>query len=162
MGSHQTAGSVPAPRVNAPSHGSHVTALIAFLAVTGREYHCPHCWSSPCWELPSSHRICFSLRAARERQNGPKRIKFEISLHSLTTHPGAVSILAYAHHNSNEIFYPETVAESSIKHRLRALIDNCSDEEAAALLTTSETVLSVLRNQNAGKVEEKKSLSPLR
>lgn len=62
----------------------------------------------------------------------------------------------------NEIFYPETVAESSVKHRLRALIDNCSDEEAAALLTTSETVLSVLRNQNAGKVEEKKSLSPLR
>ena len=29
MGSHQTAGSVPAPRVEAPSHGSHVTALIA-------------------------------------------------------------------------------------------------------------------------------------
>nr|DAZ34982.1 MAG TPA: RNHCP domain protein [Caudoviricetes sp.] len=47
MGSRQTAGSVPAPRVEAPSHGSHVTALIAFLAVTGREYHCPHCLSSP-------------------------------------------------------------------------------------------------------------------
>ena len=58
----------------------------------------------------------------------------------------------------NEIFYP---ADSSVKHQLRALIENCSDEEAAALLTTSESVLRVLRKQNAGKVEEKKSLSPL-
>ena len=41
------------------------------------------------------------------------------------------------------------------------LIENCSDEEAAALLTTFESVLRVLRKQNAGKVEEKKSLSPL-
>ena len=61
----------------------------------------------------------------------------------------------------NEIFYPETVADSSVKHQLRALIENCSDEEAAALLTTSESVLRVLRKQNAGRVEEKKSLSPL-
>ena len=61
----------------------------------------------------------------------------------------------------NEIFYPETVADSSVKHQLRALIENCSDEEAAALLTTSESVLRVLRKQNAGKIEEKKSLSPL-
>ena len=74
MGSHQTAGSVPAPRVNAPSHGSHVTALIAFLAVTGREYHCPHCWSSPCWELPSSHRVCFSLCAERKARTDRKAI----------------------------------------------------------------------------------------
>lgn len=101
MGSHQTAGSVPAPRVKVPSHGSHVTALIAFLAVTGREYHCPHCWSSPCWELPSSHRVCFSLRVERESKNRPKSNQFEISLLSLTTHPGAVSKLAYAHHNNN-------------------------------------------------------------
>ena len=56
----------------------------------------------------------------------------------------------------NEIFYPETVADSSVKHQLRALIENCSDEEAAALLTTSESVLRVLRKQNAGKIEEKK------
>ena len=59
--------------------------------------------------------------------------------------------------DSNEIFYPETVADSSVKHQLRALIENCSDEEAAALLTTSESVLRVLRKQNAGKVEEKRA-----
>lgn len=73
MGSRQTAGSVPAPRVEAPSHGSHVTALIAFLAVTGREYHCPHCLSSPCRVLPGSHRICFSLRAGAESNTDRKR-----------------------------------------------------------------------------------------
>ena len=43
-----------------PSHGSHVTALIAFLAVTGREYHCPHCLSSPFWVLPRSLRKAVS------------------------------------------------------------------------------------------------------
>ena len=51
----------------------------------------------------------------------------------------------------NEIFYPETVADSSVKHQLRALIENCSDEEAAALLTTSE---SVLRESCASKMPE--------
>ena len=47
-------------------------------------------------------------------------------------------------------------AEHGVRHDLCAC-----DEEAAALLTTSESVLRVLRKQNAGKVEEKKSLSPL-
>ena len=63
IGSRQTAGNVPAPRVEAPSHGSHVTILIAFLAVTGREYHCPHCLSSPSWVLPINHRktVCRSV-----------------------------------------------------------------------------------------------------
>lgn len=60
----------------------------------------------------------------------------------------------------NEIFYPETVADSSVKHQLRVLIENCSDEEAAALLTTSESVLRVLRKRNAGKVEKKEPVSP--
>ena len=73
MGSRQTAGSVPAPRVEAPSHGSHVTALIAFLAVTEREYHCPHCLSSPFWVLSRSYRICFSLRAGEESLADRKR-----------------------------------------------------------------------------------------
>jgi len=57
---------------SAPSHGSHVTALIAFLAVTGREYHCPHCLLSPYRELPDSLRNSFSLRA---RKSGTGQIK---------------------------------------------------------------------------------------
>lgn len=72
MGSRQTAGSVPAPRVEAPSHGSHVTALIAFLAVTGREYHCPHCLSSPFWVLPRSHRILFLAPCREKKPSRPK------------------------------------------------------------------------------------------
>lgn len=57
-------------------------------------------------------------------------------------------------------FSTETVADSSVKHQLRALIENCSDEEAAALLTTSESVLRVLRKQNAGRVEKKRACLP--
>lgn len=46
------------------------------------------------------------------------------------------------------------------KHQLRVLIDDCTDEEAAALLTTSETILKVLREKRPLSVKEK-SLSPL-
>lgn len=108
MGSHQTAGSVPAPRVEAPSHGSHVTALIAFLAVTGREYHCPHCLSSPRRVLPGSHRICFSLRVRDRKPSRPKK-KSDVLLLSTPAHPGAVPKAAYAHHNSNGNVFDEWV-----------------------------------------------------
>lgn len=62
--------------------------------------------------------------------------------------------------DANEIFYSEMNKDSSAKHQLRALIDDCSDEEAAALLTTSEVILKVFREKRALPVEEK-SLSPL-
>lgn len=62
--------------------------------------------------------------------------------------------------DANEIFYSEMIKDSSAKHQLRVLIDDCSDEEAAALLTTSEAILKVIREKRALPVEEK-SLSPL-
>lgn len=61
----------------------------------------------------------------------------------------------------NEIFYPEMRAESPVKHQLRVLIDNCSDEEAVALLTSAEAILNVLRRKETRSIEGKKSLSPL-
>lgn len=62
--------------------------------------------------------------------------------------------------DANEIFYSEMIKDSSAKHQLRVLIDDCTDEEAAALLTTSETILKVLREKRPLSVKEK-SLSPL-
>ena len=56
----------------APSHGSHVTALIAFLAVTGREYHCPHCLLSPFWVLPRSLRKLFLAPCRGRKPSRPK------------------------------------------------------------------------------------------
>lgn len=61
----------------------------------------------------------------------------------------------------NEIFHSERYTSSSIKDQLLALIEDCSDEEAAALLETSDTILRVLRSHRAKKIEEEKSLSPL-
>lgn len=63
--------------------------------------------------------------------------------------------------DANEIFYSEMIKDSSAKHQLRVLIDDCSDEEAAALLATSETMLKILRGTNGKTIEKKKSLSPL-
>ena len=61
----------------------------------------------------------------------------------------------------NEIFHSERYTSSSTKDQLLALIEDCSDEEVAALLETSDTILRVLRSQRAKKIEEEKSLSPL-
>ena len=61
----------------------------------------------------------------------------------------------------NEIFNSEMYADSSVKHQFRVLIEDCTDEEAAALLDTSETILRVLRSNNVTTIEEEKSLSPL-
>lgn len=61
----------------------------------------------------------------------------------------------------NEIFHSERYTSSSTKDQLLALIEDCSDEEVAALLETSDTILRVLRSHRAKKIEEEKSLSPL-
>lgn len=61
----------------------------------------------------------------------------------------------------NEIFYPEKNSESYVKHQFHVLIDNCTEQEAAALLKTSEVVLDVLRNKDVTLVGKNKSLSPL-
>lgn len=108
MGSRQTAGSVPAPRVEAPSHGSHVTALIAFLAVTGREYHCPHCLLSPFWVLPRSHRKAVSRSVPGRKAWQTEKIS-DVLLLSSPAHPRAASKAAYAHYNSNGNVFDEWV-----------------------------------------------------
>lgn len=61
----------------------------------------------------------------------------------------------------NEIFNSEMVNDSSVKYQLRVLIEDCSDEEVAALLETSEIVLKVLRSNNASKIGKKESLPSL-
>lgn len=61
----------------------------------------------------------------------------------------------------NEIFNSEMYSDSTVKHQLRVLLENCSDEEAVALLETSEAILRAIRSKEAKAVQEKKSLSPL-
>lgn len=64
--------------------------------------------------------------------------------------------------NANEIFYPEMSVESTTKHQLRVLTDECSEEEAALILSTSEAILNALRAKNARTATEKnESLTPL-
>lgn len=61
-----------------------------------------------------------------------------------------------------EFYYPEMGMESSVKHQLRVLIDDCSDEEAAILLSTSEAMLNAMRKKDAYAATVKnESLSPL-
>lgn len=53
-----------------------------------------------------------------------------------------------------EIFYPESLRESPSLRRLRFLIEECSEEEAQALLPAIESIISVLRSKTAIKIEE--------
>ena len=62
----------------------------------------------------------------------------------------------------NEIFYPELCADSSVKHQLHVLINDCSEQEATVLLSTSEAILDAMRSKEGRSATEKeKSLSPL-
>ena len=55
--------------------------------------------------------------------------------------------------DSREVFYPEMQRESPAIRQLRFLIEDCSEQEATALISIIESVLSVLRQENTIKIE---------
>ncbi|MDU2066563.1 MAG: helix-turn-helix transcriptional regulator [Sporomusaceae bacterium] len=55
--------------------------------------------------------------------------------------------------DSQEIFYPELKREYPAIRRLRLTIEECSEEEASALKSVFESVLSVLRAKTTTKIE---------
>ncbi len=55
--------------------------------------------------------------------------------------------------DSREIFHPELRRESPAIRRLRFLIEECSEEEAEALVPAIESIISVLRSKAAVKIE---------
>ena len=62
----------------------------------------------------------------------------------------------------NEIFYPEMCVDSSVKHQLHVLINDCTEQEATVLLSTSEAILDAMRSKDGrSAIEKEKSLSPL-
>lgn len=60
----------------------------------------------------------------------------------------------------NEIFYPEMCTSSSVKHQLRVLIDDCSEQEATVLLSTSEAILDAMRSKDGHPATEKEKSLP--
>jgi len=51
--------------------------------------------------------------------------------------------------DAREIFYPEIHRDSPELRRLRLLIEECTEEEAAAIIPVLESVLAALRDKNA-------------
>ena len=51
--------------------------------------------------------------------------------------------------DAREIFTPEIRRESPALRQLRLLIEQCTEEEAAAIIPVFEAVLNALRDQNA-------------
>lgn len=47
-----------------------------------------------------------------------------------------------------EIFNPDMGKESPAHYQLRTLVDKCSEEEAATILSVCETVLAALRSKD--------------
>lgn len=56
--------------------------------------------------------------------------------------------------DSREIFNPEMKRESPAIRQLRFMIEDCSEHEATALIPIIESVLSVIRQEKATKIEE--------
>ena len=55
--------------------------------------------------------------------------------------------------DAREIFNPEMRRESPAIRRLRLLIEECSEGEAAAIIPVFEAILNALRDQNATPIE---------
>ena len=51
--------------------------------------------------------------------------------------------------DAREIFNPEMSRETPALRQLRLLIEDCSEEEAAAIIPVFQSVLTALRDQNA-------------
>ncbi len=107
-GSHQTAGSEPAPRDFHPRRDLRRLPSLR-VTVTGQEYQCPHCRSSPCRELPGSRsKTIDSLRTAHRKADKTES-KMKSCCFRLVVHPGVVAALAHAHRNSNRKVLDEWV-----------------------------------------------------
>ena len=55
--------------------------------------------------------------------------------------------------DAREIFYPEIQRESSELRQLRLLIEECSEEEAAAIIPILHSILIALRSTNATQIK---------
>lgn len=55
--------------------------------------------------------------------------------------------------DAREIFNPEMRRESPALRQLRLLIEDCSEEEAAAIIPVFSSVLTALRDQNAALIK---------
>ena len=55
--------------------------------------------------------------------------------------------------DTKEVFYPEMQRESPALSQLRLLIEDCTEDEAASIIPIFNSVLSVLRERNATKIE---------
>lgn len=55
--------------------------------------------------------------------------------------------------DAREIFNPELQRESPALRQLRLLIEECSEEEAAAIIPVFQAVLTALRDKNATYIE---------
>ena len=55
--------------------------------------------------------------------------------------------------DAREIFNPEIRRESPALRQLRVLIEECSEEEAAAIIPVFQSVLAALRDKNALPIE---------
>ena len=51
--------------------------------------------------------------------------------------------------DAKEIFYPELQRDGAAISQLRLLIEDCSEEEAAAMIPVLKSVLAALRDKNA-------------
>ncbi len=54
--------------------------------------------------------------------------------------------------DAREIFYPNMLRESPELRQLRLLVDDCNEEEAAAMVPIVQSILAALRKNNAEQI----------
>lgn len=86
---------------------------------------------------------CFNVVTCLQRSN--RNPKMEI----------LYPLIRLLHIDPSDIFYPEAPNASPALQELRLLIEDCSDQEAAALIPVFRSVLTVLRSKDAMTIKQK-------
>ncbi len=55
--------------------------------------------------------------------------------------------------NANEVFYPEISQDHPLRTKLMLLLSTCSDDEIETLIPVCESILTVIRSQNANQIK---------
>lgn len=75
---------------------------------------------------------------------------------SNTTMEVLYPLIRALHIDPRAIFNHEMEIETSVHHELRVLIDGCSEEEAATLISVCQSVISALRSKEGIMIGDKK------
>lgn len=106
------------------------------------------------------NKMGYTQKQVAELINADERTVMNIETYRAnTTMEVLYPLIQTLHIDSRDIFNPEIEKESPTHYQLRTLVDRCSEEEAAMLLSVCETILSSLHTSGGMNLSKKEPAS---